>query len=499
MGATAFALLGLGPAASSGAASRDPPPDIRTFLEAASADEKVAKPALDTIATSWKDGYAPLIVDLARFMRSARPTRPAGDEEGSSLDDGDRRGGGGAAGRSGFPDSGSASGLPRSARIRARLLGFLEKQTGQRFGDDLGRWRRWYWSRPYDPHPDYAAFKAGLYARVDPSMAAFFPPGARELVRLDEVDWGGVGVNGIPPLDHPKHVAAGEASYLKDKHVVFGVALGGEARAYPKRILAWHEMARDRVGGVELALAYCTLCGTVIPYDASISGVTRTFGTSGLLYRSNKLVFDEESKSLWSTATGQPVLGALAGQPLELRAYPVVTTTWKEWREAHPETTVLSLDTGYDRDYGEGEAYRDYFATDALMFQVPRTDDRLRHKDEVLAFTVEPAGGGPRVPMALAVRFLEKNRLYPLEAGGRSLIVVTSPDGANRVYEAGRVRLARLLPKGQIEAEGGARFRLTEDALLPESPGTPALPRVPARRAFWFGWYAQYPETELVK
>ena len=495
--AAALVFVAFGAAAPSGAAARDPPPDLRTFLEAASADEKVARAALDTIAATWRDGYAPLFVDLARFMRSARRAGPAGDEKGPSLDDGDRGGGGGPSGGSGFPDS--ASDRPPSAQIRARLLRFLEKQTGQRFGDDLGRWRRWYWSRPYDPHPDYAAFKAGLYAQVDPRMAAFFPPGARELVRLDEVDWGGVGVNGIPPLDHPKHVPAGEAAYLKDKHLVFGLALGGEARAYPKRILAWHEMAKDRVGGAELALVYCTLCGTVIPYEASVSGVTRTFGTSGLLYRSNKLMFDEESKSLWSTATGQPVLGALAGQPLELRAYPVVTTTWKEWREAHPETTVLSLDTGYKRDYGEGAAYRDYFATDALMFAVPKTDDRLRHKDEVLALTVEPRGGGPRVPMALAVRFLENNRLHALETGGRSLVVVTSPEGANRVYDTGRVRLARFLPRGQVEAEGGARYRVTEEALVPESPDASALPRVAARRAFWFGWYAQYPETELVK
>ena len=472
------------------------PPDIRVFLEAASADEKVAQAALRTNAASWKDGYAPLFVDLARFMRGARAT---GDEE-PSPDDGDRRGEGAApSGRPGFPDSASVGRRSPSVRIRARLLGFLEKQTGQHFGDDLARWRRWYWNRPYDPHPDYAPFKAGLYAKVDPRMAAFFPPGARELVRLDEVDWGGVGVDGIPPLDHPKHLAAADAAYLKDGHVVFGVALRGEARAYPKRILAWHEMARDRVGDVELALVYCTLCGTAIPYDASVAGVTRTFGTSGLLYRSNKLMFDLESKSLWSTATGQPVLGPLAGPPLELRAYPVVTTTWKEWREAHPETTVLSLDTGYRRDYGEGAAYRDYFATDALMFQVPRTDDRLRHKDEVLALTVEPPGGGPRVPVALAVRFLEKNWLYSFEAGGRSLVVLTSREGANRVYDTGGARFVRLREDGQVEAEGGVRYRVAEDALVPEGPSTPSLPRVPARRAFWFGWYAQYPATELVK
>ena len=83
-------------------------------------------------------------------------------------------------------------------------------------------------------------------------------------------------------------------------------------------------------------------------------------------------MFDEESMSLWSTAAGKPVLGRLAGEPLELTAYPVVTTTFGEWRAAHPETTVLSIETGHDRDYGEGAAYREYFATNQLMFEVVR-------------------------------------------------------------------------------------------------------------------------------
>jgi len=147
--------------------------------------------------------------------------------------------------------------------------------------------------------------------------------------------------------------------------------VNGEARAYPKRILAWHELARDRVGGVELAIVYCTLCGTVIPYEAMAGGKLRVLGTSGFLYRSNKLMFDEETKSLWSTLEGRPVIGPLAGSGVELRYRPVVTTTWGEWRAAHPGTTVLSLDTGHQRDYSEGAAYREYFGTDELMFQVP--------------------------------------------------------------------------------------------------------------------------------
>jgi hypothetical protein len=332
-------------------------------------------------------------------------------------------------------------------------------------------------------------------------MAGFFPPGARALVRLDEVDWGGVKVNGIPPLDHPKTVPASAAEWLKDKHVVFGIALGGEARAYPKRILAWHELARDRLGGVELTVVYCTLCGTVIPYASEVGGLRRTFGTSGLLYRSNKLLFDEETMSLWSTLEGRPVIGSLAGSGLELRAFPVVTTTWREWRSAHPETTVLSLETGYERDYSEGAAYRDYFATDRILFEVPRTDPRLKNKDEVLGLLVRAAGtgeGAPRRAIALSADFLEGHPLYELSFAGRDLIVVTSRDGANRVYETGGTDFRRGPAADIVEDAGGGRWRVSEEALVHETTGQRRA-RVPARRAFWFGWYAQFPDTELVK
>ena len=484
-------------------------PDLRLFVEAASADEKQARAALAELAAKWRDGYAPLLVDLARFMRRGPgPPMESGGPE-APLDD-DSRGSGAATRLSDRDFPASAGPSPVSARIRRRLVAFLEKQTGQRFGDDLARWRRWYWGRPYAPHPEYAAFKAGLYAHVDPRMSAFFPPGAKELVRLDEVDWGGVKVNGIPPLDRPGYVSAREARFLKDGHVVFGVALDGDARAYPKRILAWHEMVRDRVGGVELAIVYCALCGTVIPYGAEVGGVKRTFGTSGLLYRSNKLMFDEESMSLWSTVEGRPVLGALAGQPLELAAYPVVTTTWKEWREAHPDTRVLSLDTGFERDYSEGAAYREYFETDALMFEVPKTDARLRNKDEVLALVVEPTGArtdgaAEREPIAIAARLLAGNRVYTFEAAGRNLVVVTSPEGANRVYDlgAGHPPALRLRPDGLLEVRHEVLYRATEEALVPEREADqrrgPWFARVPARRAFWFGWVAQYPDTRLLR
>ncbi len=241
-----------------------------------------------------------------------------------------------------------------------------------------------------------------------------------------------------PALDYPRHLPADQAGYLRDRHVVFGVALDGEARAYPKRILAWHEMALDSLAGVEITLVYCTLCGTAIPYHSVVGGQHRTFGTSGLLYRSNKLMFDHETNSLWSTLLGEPVIGELAGSGLRLESLPIVTTRWGEWRRKHPGTTVLSLDTGYERDYREGRAYRDYFSTDDLMFQVPARDNRLRNKAEVLGILLRPAApGGESEALAVSARYLQRHRVFRTELAGRTLTIVTSPAGTNRVFDTG--------------------------------------------------------------
>lgn len=499
------------------ARAQDVHPDLGLFFEAAFAsDETVAARALDEIAAAWRDGYASMLVDMARFMRPVSrarlPQAPSGGilGDGSGTpDDGVRDGGARTPGAArGFD---ADPGVPRRAehpttRIRRRLVEFLELQTGQSFGDDLDDWRDWYWNRPYEPHPAYAQFKAVLYGRiVDERMASFFPADAQQLIRLDEVDWGGVPPNGIPPLDHPAHIPASEAGYLADKHIVFGIYQNGEARAYPKRILAWHELALDRLGGTELTIVYCTLCGTVIPYGSEPGGRHFTLGTSGLLYRSNKLMFDAETMSLWSTVEGRPVIGPLAGEDIELSAYPVVTTTWREWRATHPETTVLSIDTGHERDYDEGAAYRNYFGTDRLMFGVPQLDERLKNKDEVLAFLVRPAGASGeealRQPVALSVKFLKKkqNRLYGLSVADRELVVVTTRDGANRIFESGSVRLTSLRGDGSLRDSEGRSWRVTEDALVTDAEGVASLPRIPARRAFWFGWYAAFPDTELIK
>ena len=441
-------------------AGQDDHPDIQLFLRATAPDGRLAEDALRQIGAQWRVGYAGLVWDLARFVR------PPGPQMFQFF----------------------------------RLIEFLQARTGQQLGADLVRWHDWIWDQPYDPHPDYALFKGLLYSQIDPRFEEFFPQGVESVIRLDEVAWGGVAVNGIPPLEYPKRLDADAADYLEDDHIVFGIALEGEARAYPKRILAWHEMALDSLGGVELTIVYCTLCGTVIPFGSMADGRHLTFGTSGLLYRSNKLMFDHETRSLWNTFEGVPVVGSLVGSGVRLTPHAVVTTTWGEWRSTHPATTVLSLDTGHRRDYSEGAAYRGYFSTDELMFQVSENDDRLRNKEEVLVMRLDDLteAGRPR-PLAIAAHFLSTNRVFHHTFAGRNLVVVTSEQGANRVYDAQDIRFARHVDAQRVTDEAGRSWRVTEEGLVMESDSKVLRVRVPAQRAFWFGWYAQFPDTELIK
>src|SRR5688500_15374623 len=201
--------------------SSDPP--LELFVAATGADERVARAALATIAASWRDGFAASCVDVARVLPSPQALRMRDEHLAVEPD-------GAASIDIGRPDARSIDPLTRrGAGVRRRITAFLESQTGERFGDDLRAWRRWMWRLPYAPHDDYATFKGELYARLDPGFRRFFPARVRTAIRLDEIDWGGVRVNQIPPLRSPKTVPAESAAWLDDDHLVFGVEVNGEA------------------------------------------------------------------------------------------------------------------------------------------------------------------------------------------------------------------------------------------------------------------------------
>lgn len=378
-------------------------------------------------------------------------------------------------------------------QLSAQLLRLLQNKTGQKIDYDINDWFVWWWQQKPVQAQDYAHFKSLLYRQIDPRFGPYFANDRKSRIRLDEIRWGGVMQDGIPPLRQPKMIQASEATYLEDDNVVFGIEINGDARAYPKRILAWHEMFVDNIGGTNFAGVYCTLCGAVILYQTDHKGVQHHLGTSGFLYRSNKVMYDKDTQSLWNTTWGEPVVGPLVGKQIRLERSYLVTTTWREWKRRHPDTSVLSRNTGHARNYGEGVAYNQYFSTDDLMFSVSTADHRLKNKDEILALTY-PARS--QKSMAISAAFLSSKPVYKNNLDDLNFVVLTDASGANRVFESKTTHFISYDQDITVTDSRGNKWRLYEDKLV---NGNTELSRLPAHRAFWFGWFSAFPQTILIK
>ena len=421
----------------------------RTFVNLVTADDKEKKESLEYIRKNWDPSYTIMMLEVIYLVRGPS--------------------------------------------FAGEYLSLLEEKTGQKFGYNIDAWYEWIWNQDSMDHEQYADFKSLLYSLIDPKFAAYFNSNYTSKIRLDEVRWGGVVQDGIPPLRSPRMISAPEAKYLDDSNIVFGLEVNGDARAYPKRIMAWHEMFVDNVGGTPVAGVYCTLCGSMILYKTEVKGINHEIGTSGFLYRSNKLMYDKKTQSLWNTLWGRPVIGKLADEDIELERMSIVTTTWGEWKKRHPGTKVLSLNTGHARDYSEGAAYREYFATDELMFTVPKLDKRLKNKDEVLGLVfVEHAD----MPLAVSSEYLSRNPVYQASIGEKDFVVFTDNSGASRVYESKGKEFAAWDRVNTIKDSSNKTWTLTESKI--ESTDGEILYRLPSHRAFWFGWYSAYPQTKLV-
>ena len=345
---------------------------------------------------------------------------------------------------------------------------------------------------PSDDTPDYLAFKRKLFATIQPAIGAFLDPAAKREISAQEVLWGGVRVDGIPPLESPKFVAPKDAAaWISSSDPVIGVEINGDVRAYPRRIIDWHEMVNDTVGGVPVSLAYCTLCGSAILYDGRVGETTYRFGTSGMLYRSNKLMYDRQTRTLWEQYTGVPVWGELAGSGIELKILPVTHTTYGEWLAAHPETKVLDIETGFVRDYGSGVAYRDYFASPQLMFPAPNRGGPLQPKDVVYAVRVNGA------LTAYPVKLLNERGFVLDSVGGTAVVVLATPDGSGaRAYESGGTKFIDFeRKKGTLKSSDGRAWSLTEGALIADSGER--LARVPGHNSFWFSVINHTPNGRL--
>ena len=310
--------------------------------------------------------------------------------------------------------------------------------------------------------PDYLDVKRAIFTGIVPGWERIFVEGD---IDWRIVSWGGVLIddrpydttlepcNCIPAADNPAVSSAAEATWLDDDDIVFGIEINGEARAYPRQIMEVREMVNDTLGGRDLGIPYCTLCGAAQAYftDQMPAGVKRPIlRTSGLLSRSNKVMYDITTFSVFDTFLGHAVTGPLAKKKLQLKQATVITTDWGTWKKEHPDTTVLieELALGRDPDFRNG---RD---ANGPIFPVGDVDPRLPVHEDIIG--VVTASGTP-------------------VAFQRSTAFVALQSGTEIAFENVRLELVA----GGIKAV--------------DADGTD----LGSHQAFWFAWSQFHPETEL--
>ena len=231
-------------------------------------------------------------------------------------------------------------------------------------------------------------------------------------------------------------------------------------------------------------------------YSTEINGQTTEFGTSGMLYRSNKLMYDRVTETLWHQFRGEPVVGPLANSGVRLEVLPNVLTTWGEWLEQHPETTVISNDTGvYPADSYLPEEdplsiYFSYRADAGTMFPVAGINESLPIKQQVFGLAF---GDQAR---AYSRDTLVQNPLLNDNVGGQEVVILTVAGGGSRAYDRQGIEL-QFSSEGQLQSDDGRAWRVLEDALESVDDPSQRLPRLPSRDAYWFGWQTFYPHTDL--
>ena len=233
-------------------------------------------------------------------------------------------------------------------------------------------------------------------------------------------------------------------------------------------------------------------------YDAELDGKDVTFGTSGFLYQNNKLMYDRPTDTLWHSLTGEPVIGELAHSGKKLTQFPVTVTTWQQWREQHPDSTVVSIDTGYIREYlapsEPGSAYFKYRASPKAMFPIFTADSRLPAKINVVGIS---SGAGQAT--AFTVDQVVAERVINTAVGAVEAVLVGHPlTGVVGVFERDghvfEIAEAGSDPR-EITDESGTTWTASDSALVAEDGRS--LARIPARELFWFAWAAFFPGTDV--
>lgn len=279
--------------------------------------------------------------------------------------------------------------------------------------------------------------------------------GTKYIVHPDKLVSGGPPKDGIPSIDNPQFISVSEANkFLNDKELVLGINFNSDKRAYPFQVLVWHEIVNDIVGGKPVVVTYCPLCGTGIAFDRTINGEAVQFGVSGLLYNSDLVMYDRKTDTLWQQVTGKAIIGQLTG--VKLKQLPLDTLNWEEWKSLHPDTKVLSQETGYNRQYGRNP-YEDYETSKSLYFPVENEDKSLHPKEVIYGIEIS-----------------NKFKAYREEDLKTLKKIEDKIDKIDIIIQRNDSGIVKVINKD------------TNEEIVPV-------------RSFWFAWFAFHPETDLYK
>lgn len=314
--------------------------------------------------------------------------------------------------------------------------------------------------------------------------------GQKHIIPLEKIRSGGPPKDGIPSIDTPEFTEASQEYHVSDSDTVLGLEINGDVRAYPLSILVWHEIVNDNVGGVPVAVTYCPLCFTNQVFERVIDGQEVEFGTSGKLYNSNLVMYDRLTNSYWSQALGKAIIGELAGY--ELSTIPFDVIKWGDWKSLHPDSVVLTTNTGHIRAYGV-DPYGNYYTETRILFPVENTDNRMHPKEIILGFN------DGDVYKAYKQQDVESAVIINDQINNNPIFLISLYPGNARAFESNvdEKVLEFFFKDGSIiDKETNSEWNYDGVAISGALVGT-ELNRIPFSPGFWFAWIAFHPDTDV--
>ncbi len=308
---------------------------------------------------------------------------------------------------------------------------------------------------------------------------------------------GGPPRDGIPAISNPAFVTGEQAEsngWVSSDSLVDGIVRPGGVKAYPRSITAWHEIVNDNIDGKPTSLTFCPLTGSTVAYMGQSPDKTPlTFGTTGLLYNSNLVMYDRQTNSMYPQILGIGISGPQKG--VELQTVPVTTTTWNNWKAQYPGSLVLSRNTGYFRDYNT-YPYGDYDNNDSIYFPVTHESTEFPAKALIAGMRID------RETAAIVKDQLRSKIVADFSLADQAFVALYDPgtDYArvfSRLINGSNHTFTTDSGLQVVDNETASRWDYTGVAQEGPLAGT-RLQQMSSFQVMWFGWYAFHPSTGLI-